>query len=115
MLPLFDTGDPIEPVLAALQNVPGYPFDVEKDTVLVRDLLDSYPQLDLVEEIRGWTAWMLDHEQKKKVNRRARLRRWCGNAVEFGRRSGQSDSGRSSTRPEPKEAFGSEDFRLEQW
>lgn len=113
--PLFSSGDPIEPVLAALQKVPDYPYDERKDRVLVRDLLDSFPQLDLTEEIRGWTAWMLDHDQKKKVNRRARLRTWCSRAVEYGRRPPRQSGSPSSARPEPREAFGTETVRLDEW
>lgn len=113
---LFSTGDPAEPVLDALQRVPGWPYDEPKDRVLVRDLLDSFPQLDLVEEIRSWTAWMLDHDQKKQVNRRARLRRWCSNAVDFGRRPADGPSGRpGSSTPAPPSAFGTETVRLDEW
>lgn len=117
--PLFDSGDVVDAAMLELQKTPGWPFDPSKDRLLLNDLRDSYPQLDLIEEIRAWRAWMLDHETKKKVKPRARLRTWCSKAIEFrrggGRPSSGSGGGGSPQAPEPPSAFGTGPVRLDDW
>lgn len=78
---LFD--DPVDPILAELWRVPGWPKDPAKDEAFVRELLRQYPTIDLVSEIRKWAAWMLDHDSKGKVRHRARFHEWCRRAVEW--------------------------------
>ena len=100
---LFDVEDPVQPMLTELWKFPGWPVDEMADRTLLRDLCEQFPTLDLIEEIRKWRAWMLDHESKKKVRPRARLRRWCVTAVEIAARRGVGGPRRSTggTRPVP--------------
>lgn len=72
----------------ALRKMQGYPYIEEKDLPFVRDLLEEFPSLDLVEQIKQWQIWLLDNQEKigkgkKKINFRARLRRWCSNTSKW--------------------------------
>lgn len=86
-------GNAVDPLVLELWRVPGWPKDQEKDERFVKDLRRQFPTLDLVEEVQKWASWMLDYAPGRKVNHRARVRTWLGNAVRWkseGRRLGRS-------------------------
>lgn len=100
--------------LAELAQVPGYPFDEQKDSVFVRQLIEEFPEFDVVEEIRQWKAWLLDNELKGKVNWRARLRTWFRNGRRYrGRRSSRKGGAVGPTRPGTAAEHGRTSDRLE--
>jgi hypothetical protein len=117
---LFGEADDLDGIVNELHKTPGWPVDESKDRALVRDLLDRYPQLDLVEEVRKWRDWMLDHESRKKVRHRARFGTWCSKAVTYGRapgrlgRSGPGDIRRVSA-ARTADAHGATSGELEHW
>jgi hypothetical protein len=109
--------DDAQPVLQELWKFPGWPVDEAKDRALLADLREQFPALDLIEEIRQWRVWMLDHESKKKVRHRARFRVWCAKAAEFEERRGVGGPRRTSggSRPVPTAQWGATSDRLERW
>lgn len=112
-----DPTDVLQPFLQELWKTPGWPVDETKDRALLRDLREQFPSLDLIEEIRQWRVWMLDHESKKKVRHRARFRVWCAKAVEFAASRGVGGPRRTSggSRPVPAAQWGASSDRLERW
>lgn len=69
--------------LNLLKNIPGYPFDYEKDLDYIRKLLVDYPSVNIIEQLKGYSTWLLDHPYKAKSNPRLQFRNWCKNTVEW--------------------------------
>ena len=72
----------IDPVVADVlsylrEKLPGYPFQLALDALFVRELLEDFPDIDVLEEIKTY-RWYYDHELAKK-NHRASIRRWMTN------------------------------------
>jgi len=85
-----------------LRKMSGYPYSDDKDLPFVRDLLEEFPSLDLVAEIKQWQIWLLDNQEKvykKKVNHRSRLRRWCLNAAKWKANKGDCQKQRQPGNP----------------
>lgn len=59
------------------EKLPGYPFQLALDTLFVRELLEDFPDLDVLEEVKTY-RWYYDHELNNK-NHRASIRRWMTN------------------------------------
>lgn len=59
------------------EKLPGYPFQLALDTLFVRELLEDFPDIDVLEEVKTF-RWYYDHELAKK-NHRASIRRWMTN------------------------------------
>jgi hypothetical protein len=119
------SGDPkIEAALVELAKMPRFPSDPAVDVSWLRDLIDEYPTVDVVEEIKKWRTWMLEHESRRKVNYRARFRNWCKRSAEWQSRprtgwssgSSKANAGAGlSARPDGVAAFGPTSTGLEQW
>lgn len=66
-------------VLAYLDTrLPGYPFNTNIDRPFVEELLDDFPGIDILEEIKAW-RWYHDNNPTSG-NPRLALRRWIGNS-----------------------------------
>ena len=70
-----------EQILAYLrEHLPGYPFNETIDTAFVDELLDDFPQLDLLEQLKA-LRWYCDnrpfHDAPKP---RLAVRRWLARA-----------------------------------
>lgn len=66
-------------VLVYLRDkLPGYNFQLALDTEFVRELLDDFPDVDVLEEIKTY-RWYYDRELAKK-NHRPAIRRWIANS-----------------------------------
>ncbi len=59
------------------EKLPGYQFQLALDTLFVRELLEDFPDIDVLEEVKTY-RWYYDHELGKK-NHRASIRRWMTN------------------------------------
>jgi len=59
------------------EKLPGYPFQLALDTLFVGELLEDFPDIDVLEEVKTY-RWYYDHELSKK-NHRASIRRWMTN------------------------------------
>ena len=59
------------------EKLPGYPFQLSLDTLFVHELLEDFPDIDVLEEVKTY-RWYYDHELGKK-NHRASIRRWMTN------------------------------------
>jgi len=120
--PLFSSdSEVVEQICEVLQSVKGYPFDPAKDLPFVRDLVEQYPMLDVLGEIRQWRAWMLDYQTTKKVRHRARIEAWLRRAEQWrrdgggGQRRGTAPAPGLRGRPEGATAFGDTSTGLERW
>lgn len=93
VMSLFESADPrVAGALKVLRDLPFWPYDEAKDELLMRNLMDEFPRLDLAAEIRGFAARQLDEEPKGGVRYRARLWNWC--RIASRPRSKRTDSGR---------------------
>jgi hypothetical protein len=72
----------IEPDLADVliylrDKLPGYRFQLALDMLFVDELLEDFPDSDVLEEVKTY-RWYYEHELNKK-NHRASIRRWMTN------------------------------------
>ena len=73
-------------VLAYLQHrMPAYPFDRKIDDEFVRELLEDFADIDILEETKGF-RWFYCQQPPQRRTARLSLRRWLANARR--RRSG---------------------------
>jgi hypothetical protein len=76
------------PALAAIldylqHQLPGYPFQQRLDAPFVRELLDDFPDTDILEEIKN-LRWYHDNRPLSGVKTaRIALRRWVARAARF--------------------------------
>lgn len=89
-------------ILNFLKGISDYPFDYKLDLEFLRTLWVDFPGIKILEELKKWKVWLLDHKKKlrgKKVNYRSRFRNWLKNAQErsYGqsRPPGKRDTGES--------------------
>ena len=84
--PIFspDTTELERNILNKLQSISGYPFDYIKDLSFTRDLAVDYPTIDILEQVKKYSVWLLDNPYKAKSNPRLQFRNWCKNSVKWG-------------------------------
>lgn len=82
MLPFDETVARLSRAVEVLWEVEGWPKDQLIDLRLVTQMEELY-QVDSYEEAIAWSAWMSEHEQKRKIKHRSRFRNWCKNAKQF--------------------------------
>ena len=68
------------------QDLDGYPFDPQPDRRFVDELLNDFPHLDLLEEIKIFRWYHDDQPFKDQSHPRAALRRWIARGRRYGRR-----------------------------
>ena len=67
-------------VLAYLQNrMPAYPFDPKIDGEFVRELVEDFAEIDILEETKGF-RWFYCQQPPQRRSARLSLRRWLANA-----------------------------------
>jgi hypothetical protein len=67
-------------ILDYLQHhLQGYPFDLELDSAFVAELLDDFPRIDILAQIKVW-RWYYDGHPPLERRPRAALRRWFARA-----------------------------------
>lgn len=81
--------------LKILKRVKNYPFDYKKDLEHLRSLAVDFPNVDMLNELKKWEAYKLDHPLKKSSNPRLQIRNWFENAQRW------SKDERASPEPEP--------------
>jgi len=66
-----------EGLLAYLHHhLPSYPFDAEMDSAFVKELVDDFPGVDILEETKAF-RWYYDNDPVSKMKQvRVGLRRW---------------------------------------
>ena len=76
-LPTNITGE----ILAYLESrLPGYPYSPAIDPDFVNELVDDFPQVNVLEEIKTF-RWYHDNDPTSRVaNLRLAIRRWIANA-----------------------------------
>lgn len=70
-------------ILQTLKSVPDYPFNYEKDLEFIRALFVDFPSLDILEQTKAWSTWLIGKPLKKNSNPRSQIRNWCKNAVKW--------------------------------
>ena len=71
--------DERERILSYLaERLPGYPFDEHVDGPFVDELLDDFPLLDLLEQIKRFRWYHANQSLALARNPRGALRRWIG-------------------------------------
>ena len=69
-----------ETILAYLQHrMPAYPFDPKIDGEFVRELVEDFAEIDILEETKGF-RWFYCHQPPQRRSARLALRRWLVNA-----------------------------------
>lgn len=62
------------------RHLPGYGFVRSVDSLFVKELLEDFPSVDLLEEIKTY-RWYYDNQPLSRMkNQRAMLRRWIAKA-----------------------------------
>lgn len=81
----FDSADTEAPIAARRvlvyldTRLPGYPFNYSIDRPFVEELLEDFPSIDILEEIKAW-RWYHDNSPAPSSNLRLAIRRWIGNS-----------------------------------
>ncbi len=60
------------------EKIPGYPFQEELDRLFVAELLEDFPGLDHLEELKRFRLWLFDTGSGKA--QRVVLRKWFARA-----------------------------------
>ena len=60
-----------------------YPYSEERDPRYYTQLLKEFNDLDLLEELKQYHAWVLDQPEGKKISYRSRFRSWLKTAQGF--------------------------------
>lgn len=63
------------------QRLPGYPFDHDVDAPFVDELLDDFPSVDVLEQIKRFRWYHANQTLALARNPRGALRRWVGRAL----------------------------------
>ncbi len=53
-----------------------YPFHLERDGIFFRQLLEEFPELDVLDELKRFRVWHLDREIPVRGGCRKRFRNW---------------------------------------
>lgn len=62
------------------RSLPGYPFNPDIDRPFVEELLDDFPDVDILEEVKVF-RWYYENQPLARVRSpRVALRRWIANA-----------------------------------
>ena len=68
-------------ILDYLENcLPGYPFDPELDADYVQELVDDFPDINILAEIKAFRWYYNNQPFPKSKQPRVALRRWLQNA-----------------------------------
>lgn len=91
-------------ILALLDTVEGYPYNLDTDRDFVHSLQADFPSLDLLEHIKDWKTWLWDHRAHihGKTRYRLRLRNWLKISVE--KKNGTIPSNTQRPKPSSKES-----------
>jgi len=76
--------NPIEQkILNELKKVKDYPYDFNDTIKYIRELAVEFPNIDILDEIKGKVAWWHDNPLTKKSNPHLQLRNWLKNSIKF--------------------------------
>lgn len=69
--------DGCEDLLDYLRNkIPGYSFEEEIDRLFVNELLEDFPDIDHLEELKKFRLWFFDTGKDQLKSYRIVLRKW---------------------------------------
>jgi len=70
-------------ILSYLEDrLPGYPFDPTTDHFFVDELIEDFPNIDVLEQVKAFRWFHGNNPAAKHKNLRIALRRWLSNAFE---------------------------------
>ena len=120
--PLFPEVDLTDRQVAALDtlwSLAEWPQDYETDRLMLRNLGQMYPGIDLAGEALSWVTWFTEKYRKKHprkaVVHRSRFTNWCKNADRWDKQT-RIRSGIKHRRPGTMEEHGGEGNKvIEGW
>lgn len=72
-------------VLNYLERIPGYPFDPKVDADFVEELVEDFPAVDILEQVKAF-RWHHEGRPAQHVKSiRPAIRRWLAAAIRFDR------------------------------
>ena len=74
--------DELENIIEFLDRFGSYPFDEEKDREFFQEILDDFPGLDIIEQLKSFQAWILDRSEDRKIGYRSTIRKWVRRTYE---------------------------------
>jgi len=100
-------------VVAEFYKQPGWPKDEARDRAFARELIETFPRLNLPAELLAFRQWLADYTPNpgRKVKYRARVVTWCNRAAartrpgRAGVRDNRAARGRAGTAPAGPAAF----------
>ena len=70
-------------ILSYLEDrLPGYPFDPTTDHLFVAELIEDFPNIDVLEQVKAFRWFHGNNPAAQHKNLRIALRRWLSNAFE---------------------------------
>jgi hypothetical protein len=70
------SGRTLDSILSFLPRFSPYPFDLEKDREFFSELLEDFPDADVLAQIKAFQAWILDLPEPPDKGYRAMFRKW---------------------------------------
>lgn len=67
-----------------------YPYSSVKDVKYFTQLLMEFRDLNIIEELKQYHAWVLDQPEEKEISYRSRFRSWLKMAQQFKSRPSHS-------------------------
>lgn len=89
------------PEMEILKSIPGYPFDIKKDSTLLEELKKAFPDIDSVKEIHKLKIWLIDNPLKAKSKPRSRISNWFANAKKFQERDEKNGTHKTGQQYQP--------------
>ena len=86
--------DTLETILEFLERFSVYPFDEDKDREFFQEILDDFPGLDIIEQLKSFQAWILDRSEDRKIGYRSTIRKWLRRTYE---RNAESEKRKENT------------------
>ena len=98
----ISTSEPENQYLQIIKNIKGWPYDFEIDLEHYRQLVNDFPSVSIIDEIKKLRDWFKDNPIKKKSNPRLRLRNWCDRSKKYKESRGGSSGGNNRDSPNRK-------------
>lgn len=76
--------DEIEAMMLYLRDrMQGYPFDERKDVLFVNQLIEDFPDIEHLGELKSFRVWLLDRDDYKPKHFRSAILKWFRQADRY--------------------------------
>jgi hypothetical protein len=75
----------LEEILEFLKRFGTYPYDEEKDREFLTELLQDFPTVNVLDQLKEFQAWVLDRDNDRKIGYRTAIRKWVKRSQQWDR------------------------------